>query len=477
MLEIDTYKMAEVKLCVVHLLLCILTVSKLHLSDSKPSGFSLKLIPRDSPESPIYPGNLSQIERIARLVGFTQAKSNYAQFLLSTAQNATLDRDRFFVPLHQDLNREFLFYIAEVGIGTPPLKVNLLLDTGGGLIWTQCEPCKNCYPQPNPLYNSQASSTYRKLPCDHPLCSGPIKLYTCVNGECIYGVSYGGGSSGYTKGVASLESFVFPANGQSTKTIDNIIFGCSNDNQNFATFQRNGQISGIMGINLSPNSLFKQLLGEIGNRFSYCVTPFEDVMPAPSLMRFGDDIPPPRPNIQQTPFYTIPYAFSFYLNLADISVGLHRLNFPPDAFRPIQGGTTSGLFIDSGAAYTVIDQLTNGVNAYEVVMRAFEEYYESKQLHRRAPTTFFRSCYDYQPGFNEFPTLTYHFEGADYVVEGRHVNVFINTGSYFCIGILPGSALSILGVNHMQNMRLIYDGNIGALQFYPEHCVYDMIHI
>ncbi|KAL5736012.1 hypothetical protein ACOSP7_030482 [Xanthoceras sorbifolium] len=404
-------------------------MSKLHLSDSKLSGFSLKLIPRDSPESPIYPSNLSQIERIARLIGFTQAKSNYTQFLLSTTKNAILDRDRFF----------FLFYIAEVGTGTPLLKVNLLMDTAGGLIWTQCEPFKNCHPQPNPLYNSQVSSTYRKLPCDPLLCSGPIKLYTCVNGECICGVSYGGGSSGYTKG-------------------------------------RNGQIFGIMRMDLFPDSLFRQLLAKIGNRFSYCVTPFEDILLAPSLIRFGDDIPPPGPNIQQTPFYTIPYAFSFYLNLADISVGFHRLHFPPDIFRAIQGGTTSGLIIDSGAAYTVIDQRNNGVNAYEVVMRAFKEYYESKQLHRRAPTTFFRSCYDYQPGFNEFPTLTYHFDGADYVIDGRHVNVFINPGSYFCVGILPGSAMSILGVNRMQNMRLIYDGNIGALQFYPEHCIYDIIH-
>ncbi|KAL5802554.1 hypothetical protein ACOSQ4_030859 [Xanthoceras sorbifolium] len=412
-------------------------MSKLHLSDSKLSGFSLKLIPRDSPESPIYPSNLSQIERIARLIGFTQAKSNYAQFLLSTTQNAILDRDRFFCSSTSRFESRVLFYIAEVGTGTPLLKVNLLVDTAGGLIWTQCEPFKN------------SSSTYRKLPYDPLLCSGPIKLYTCVNGECICGVSYGGGSSGYTKGQMV----------KVRKTINNIIFGCSNDNQNFATFQRNGQIFRIMGMDLSPDSLFRQLLAKIGNRFSYCVTPFEDILLAPSLIRFGDDIPPPRPNIQQTPFYTIPYAFSFYLNLADISVGLHRLHFPPDIFRAIQGGTTSGLIIDSGAAYT-----------------AFEEYYESKQLHRRASTTFFRSCYDYQPGFNEFPTLTYHFDGTDYVIDGRHVNVFINPGSYFCVGILPGSAMSILGINHMQNMRLIYYGNIGALQFYPEHCIYDIIH-
>ncbi|KAH7544335.1 hypothetical protein JRO89_XS15G0150700 [Xanthoceras sorbifolium] len=286
-------------------------MSKLHLSDSKLSGFSLKLIPRDSPESPIYPSNLSQIERIARLIGFTQAKSNYAQFLLSTTQNAILDRDRFFCSSTSRFESRVLFYIAEVGTGTPLLKVLLsftLVLTGNASV-------------ESPMAVEVQAIQRVLRPLNHSSFQQMVKV---------------------------------------RKTINNIIFGCSNDNQNFATFQRNGQIFRIMGMDLSPDSLFRQLLAKIGNRFSYCVTPFEDILLAPSLIRFGDDIPPPRPNIQQTPFYTIPYAFSFYLNLADISVGLHRLHFPPDIFRAIQGGTTSGLIIDSGAAYTVIDQRNNG---------------------------------------------------------------------------------------------------------------------
>ncbi|KAH7544332.1 hypothetical protein JRO89_XS15G0150400 [Xanthoceras sorbifolium] len=53
----------------------------------------------------------------------------------------------------------------------------------GGLIWIKYEPFKNCHPQPNPLYNSQASSTYRKLACDHPLCSGPISFTLMLTGN------------------------------------------------------------------------------------------------------------------------------------------------------------------------------------------------------------------------------------------------------------------------------------------------------
>ncbi|KAL5802557.1 hypothetical protein ACOSQ4_030862 [Xanthoceras sorbifolium] len=125
MLDIDTYKMIEIKHLYVVTYVALHSYSIQTLFGSKPLGFSLKLI---SLESLIYHGNLSQIERIAILVGLTQAKSNYTQFLLSTTQNGTLDSDMFFVPLHQDLNRDYLLYIVEVGIGTSPLKVNLLMD-------------------------------------------------------------------------------------------------------------------------------------------------------------------------------------------------------------------------------------------------------------------------------------------------------------------------------------------------------------
>ncbi|KAJ0101298.1 hypothetical protein Patl1_04276 [Pistacia atlantica] len=155
-------------------------ISQLHFTTSKPLGFSLKLIPRDSPESPLYPGNLTQFERIERLVQFSKAKAKLVT-LLSTL-NATKYDPNFIIPLAIDS----YYYIGKITIGTPPKDVLLMIDTGGGLIWTQCAPCINCFPQLYPIYDSQASSSFKTLPCDHPLCQGP------------------------TNGVAALESFFFP---------------------------------------------------------------------------------------------------------------------------------------------------------------------------------------------------------------------------------------------------------------------------
>ncbi|KAK0601114.1 hypothetical protein LWI29_021362 [Acer saccharum] len=451
-------------------------VSQFYFITSKPTttGFSLKLIPRDSPESPLYPRNLTKLERIQRIIHFSKARAAYLDAV--SFPNATFNTDSISL----QLLRDGFFYMFQVGIGNPPLNVFLLMDTGGGLIWTQCQPCQNCYIQRFPIYYLAASSSYHQLPCDHPRSLS----------------SYGGGSK--TKGIASLESFTFA----NSRVVDNMIFGCSNDNQNiqFAQPGDGGAISGIMGLGFSPDSLVSQLSTEIKKQFSYCLVPFTEAMTAPSVVRFGIDIPRPPGNLQTTRFITPPPpppgSFYYQLNLIDISVSPCRLGFSQDlfriredgtggvpapsildqpfkqhpSFRRIPGGSTIGLFIDSGVPITRIAQHTNGVDAYDVVMRAFEEYYDSKHLHRRGRRGAFRSCYNKQPGFDAFPTLTYHFQGADYVVDGKNVDFNYNYEGFFCVGIVPGAGVSILGAVHMQSMRIIHDGNIGAVQFYPENC-------
>ncbi|KAE8125613.1 hypothetical protein FH972_020396 [Carpinus fangiana] len=54
-----------------------MAVSLACFTPSDSAGFSLKLIPRFSPESPLYPGNLSQSERIQKMVEISHARANY----------------------------------------------------------------------------------------------------------------------------------------------------------------------------------------------------------------------------------------------------------------------------------------------------------------------------------------------------------------------------------------------------------------
>ncbi|XP_052290083.1 aspartic proteinase CDR1-like [Citrus sinensis] len=466
MVRMRTYPAATV------LFLFFLTFSRLlHFISSKPTGLSFRLIPRDSPESPLYPGNLTGLERIERMIKFSDVRAAYLES--SSTPSATVDAERIVFTLL----REGFYYIVQVGIGSPPLNVFLLMDTGGGLIWTQCQPCKNCYRQQFPIYNSVASSTYRKLPCDHPLCQGDNNLYKCVDQQCVYSVGYGGG--GTTKGVASFESFRFATDSSSATTVDNIIFGCSNDNQNIQ-FASRGVISGILGLSSSPDSIVMQLSDVVDKRFSYCLVPFTDALMAPSIVKFGNDIPPLSGTVQATTFVPPPGSFYYHLSLIDISVGTRRLGFAPDTFRVRpdgQGGCCWGkisCIIDSGVIIPKIDQTTVGRNAYRAVMGAFQNYYDALKLERigRVPEGL-QLCYTNPPGFNNFASFTYHFDGASYDIEGKFVNLFNVDQGYFCVALQPGNGRTILGAWHQQNKRLIYNSRINALQFYTDTCSND----
>ncbi|KAK9005077.1 hypothetical protein V6N11_042525 [Hibiscus sabdariffa] len=98
------------------------------------------------------------------------------------------------------------------------------MDTGSGLIWTQCKPCLECYHQIEHIYDSQ---TYNKISCSHALCQRVQSQFMCVNNECVYKIQYGGGQSDdtpTTKDIASLESFQFSADGVRTTVVKDMIF-------------------------------------------------------------------------------------------------------------------------------------------------------------------------------------------------------------------------------------------------------------
>ncbi|XP_044463074.1 aspartic proteinase nepenthesin-1-like [Mangifera indica] len=443
-------------------LLFISTFSQLHFTTSKLSGLTLQLIPRDSPESPLYPGNLTQHERLQRLIRFSDARVAYLEAIF--ARNAKFAPDESIIISEY---RDDFYYIVYLGIGTAPEYMFLLLDTGGGLIWSQCQPCKNCYRQSMPIYDPLGSSSYRKLSCDHPLCVGDNNFFKCVDQKCVYDVSYGGGAR--TKGVASWESFTIGA-GNRVYLVQNMLFGCSDDTHN-PNFERT-QLSGIMGFSLSPDSLPSQLMDQIGGRFSYCFPPFLEDGNFPRYVKFGDEIPQLPGNIQSTNFQRPPPGyFYYYLKLIDISVGSLRLDFEPGLF-DIRPDGSGGIFIDSGTLMSSIDQFTIGRNAYADVMGAFQNYYDGLRLQRMGQVgEGFDLCYKNPPlDFPGFTTLTYHFEGASYFVEWKYLHFFNIKQGYFCVFLKPANGFSILGSWFQQNKRIIYDLNHFSLQFYDENC-------
>lgn len=133
------------------------------------AGFSLELIPRDSIYSPLYPGNLTDVERVRRLVNFSKSHARWIK--------SSIGRRDGVATVRPELIHYAGFFLVKVQIGPTP--VHLLVDTGSSPIWTQIESCNPCFPQVEPKYNPNASPRYKPIPVYHPLCSHP------VNGQCI----------------------------------------------------------------------------------------------------------------------------------------------------------------------------------------------------------------------------------------------------------------------------------------------------
>lgn len=104
------------------------------LTSSKSTGFSLKLIPLFSPESPLYPGNLTQFERIQKMFEIVKARAKYLASM--SKPDALAEPEDICLRVHEHNS----FYSVEVFLGTPSTSQFLFLDTGSFLIWTQCLP-------------------------------------------------------------------------------------------------------------------------------------------------------------------------------------------------------------------------------------------------------------------------------------------------------------------------------------------------
>ncbi|KAI7984686.1 Aspartic proteinase nepenthesin-1 [Camellia lanceoleosa] len=172
-------------------------------------------------------------------------------------------------------------------------------------------------------------------------------------------------------------------------------------------------------------------------------------MTAPSIVRFGDDIARPRGNLIRT------------------------TRFPTNTFM-VRISRIGGCIIDSGTPLTHIDQNANGINAYARVIRAFENYFSNLNLSRLANGhDNMELCYEYRQNFRQYASMTFNFVGADFDVDPNYVYYFNNARGYFCVALLPGNGTTTLGAYQQQNMRLIFNANIGSLQFVSDNCSVD----
>ncbi|KAL3512002.1 hypothetical protein ACH5RR_024719 [Cinchona calisaya] len=360
------------------------------------------------------------------------------------------------IPITSGVNLHTLNYIVTVRLGGKNMTV--IVDTGSDLTWVQCQPCKQCYNQPEPLFDPKISTSYHSIPCKSSTCqslqyaTGNLGICGADAAVCNYAVSYGDGS--YTRGELGSERLIL-----GTIPVENFVFGCGRNNRGLF-----GAASGLMGLGRSDLSLISQTSNTFGGVFSYCL-PTTDVDSSGSLILGGDS----SVYKNSTPFsYTRilpnPQLVTFYfLNLTGISIGGVATQSPSFG--------KAGILIDSG---TVITRLPPSI--YEAVKAEFLKQfsgYPSAPSFSILDTCFNLSTYDEV----DIPTIKMQFEGdAELTVDVTGIVYFAKIdATQVCLALASltyEDEIGIIGNYQQRNTRVIYDTKVSKLGFAKEVCTF-----
>ncbi|TVU47277.1 hypothetical protein EJB05_06872, partial [Eragrostis curvula] len=356
-------------------------------------------------------------------------------------------------------------YRVKLAVGTPPQPMELTLDTGSDLIWTQCQPCLSCYDQALPYFDASRSSTFSLLPCGSSACQ-ELPLYSCGtaqktswgNQTCVYTAWYGDKS--ISVGTLGVDKFTFAAG---HAAMPDVTFGCGLLNNGIFTSNLTG--TGLAGFGRGPLSLPSQL--KVDN-FSYCFTSITGSKPSPVLLGVPTNLYSSSARgavVKTTPFIHYPANPTYYyLSLKGITVGSTRLPVPESTFALTKNGT-GGTIIDSGTSVTTLPP-----HVYRLVRDAFVS-----QLKLKTTDDDDLLCFAVPKGAKpRVPKLMFHFEGAtldlpreNYVIDDEDEKGH----KEMCIVIAEGGdEMTIIGNYQQQNMHILYDLAGNKLSFVPAHC-------
>ena len=134
--------------------------------------------------------------------------------------------------------------------------------------------------------------------------------------------------------------------------------------------------------------------------------------------------------------------------LLGISIAGKRLNIDPALFQ-LKRGTIGGFFIDTGSPYTWLVQ-----GAYTILSDEMTQYIMKNYGKRPTRKCFFDLCYGSLGGNATLPSMTYHFKGANLVLNSEAV--FEQFGVDLCMAILPASDAGKTSWGHFSRQIIVF---------------------
>ncbi|XP_031486876.1 aspartic proteinase CDR1-like [Nymphaea colorata] len=286
---------------------------------SKPLGFSIDLIHRDSSLSPLFDPSFTLAQRaeqaaLRSMLHSSRIASRFANttsmisspvmpgsgilatetLLFDNGASTTELPGIVFGCVHNEgaLNPALLDVPFHVGLSGGPLPLVphpactgpwAIINTGSNLIWTTCCLCDSC-PIQTPIFDPFQSSTYKNWRCSTRFCT-ELHDYHCISDQlCLFRYSYGDNST--VEGLLASETLLFD-NGADTIKREGIVFGCvhSEENPDSALCK----VSGLVGLGRGPLSLVKQIGSSIDDKFAYYLPPYRNENNSMGQVKFGED--------------------------------------------------------------------------------------------------------------------------------------------------------------------------------------------
>lgn len=380
-------------------------------------------------------------KRVAGLVRRLSKKSDYAY---------NEEVDSFGSDVVSGMDQGSGEYFVRIGVGSPPSSQYVVIDSGSDIIWVQCQPCKQCYRQSDPVFNPTQSASFLGVSCDSSVCTR-LENKGCHSGHCGYEVDYSDGS--YTEGTLAFETLIVGGT-----TIKNVAIGCGHRNKGMFV-----GAAGLLGLGGGSMSFVGQLGGQTGGAFSYCLVSRGAASNTGSLVFGREAVPVGAAWIN---LIRNPRAPSFYyVGLTGLGVGGLRVPLPDLVFGFDESGD-GGVVMDTGTAVTRLPTA-----AYEAFRDSFIT--QTASLPRAPAVSIFDTCYNLG-GFVSVrvPTVSFYFsDGPILTLPARNFLIPVDEKGTFCFAFAPSpSGLSIIGNIQQEGIQISIDGGNGFVGFGPNVC-------
>ncbi|XP_044464939.1 aspartyl protease family protein At5g10770-like [Mangifera indica] len=426
-------------------------------STKVPSKASVEVVSRYGPCSYINKGKV-KTPNYLEILRRDRARAKYIQSRMLKLKNSSSDDDLLKQTdavtvgtkpeISDGLSVEF--YIT-VSLGTPGQNVNLLLDTGSDITWTQCTPCLDCFKQKTPLFDPSKSSTYSRVPCQSSTCLADFGRI-CIQKRCVYVALYGSGSS---IGFVATEKLTI-MNGRSATFVKNpYIFGCGFNNS--ADF--NG-ITGLLGLDRSPSSFISQTSQKY---FSYC---YPSSYGSTGYITFGKtDDDKKYKFVKFTPIPTSPKHSEFYdIIVTGMAVAGKKIPVASSEY------SKSGAIIDSGTTVTGLPP-----SVYAALRSAFRKKMSKYKMIKPGSPDDPDTCYDFSEHDKVvIPKISFFFKGrVKLEVDVKGIVVVLKKDfSQVCLAFQTGSHGNdfILGNFQLRGIEVHHDFVGQRVGFGPGGC-------